>query len=337
MNKNVWITPALLLCLSPWAQATERGAVRALNGAAGAEVSSAQFPGWYGQAWLQHYRAHEFKDGAGQRPLQQLDTPAGPVAVERGGELRATVVVLRGTWLSEIRLGEGKFGLSATLPLVSLEQTVRATPHFAAGTPAAVMAGVTAQANAAAAAASGSRSGAGDVELMPYVDWQTDSYRYAFGLGLVAPTGQYSAARAVNPGAGRFWTLRPLAVGSYAWENGFEVGARASYSINGENRATGNRSGQYLAVDASSHYRLNDFWKLGLQGFLNWQTTADRCANPVASLCGKVRTLGLGPAINYLSEDGRVFVDAKVLREFGVRNRPEGTVFWLRLNLRLDE
>jgi hypothetical protein len=336
MNKTL-IAAAVLAALLPAAQATERGAVRALNGAAGAEVSSAQFPGWYGQAWVQRYTASDFKDGAGNAPVTNVNTPVGPVAVERGGKVEATVAVLRATWLSEIRLGEGKFGFSATLPLVSLTQTVTATPRFAAGTPALVVAGVTAQANAAAAAASGSRSGVGDVELMPYVDWQTDSYRYAFGLGLTAPTGDYSAARAVNPGAGKFWTLRPLAVGSYAFDNGLEVGARATYSFNGKNDATGNRSGQYLAADVSSHYRLNDFWKLGVQGFVNWQTTADRCADPVASLCGKVRVFGLGPSLNYLSEDGRLFVDAKWLREVGVRNRPQGNVFWLRANIRLDE
>lgn len=331
------LLPLLLLGLCAGAQATERGAIRALNGAAGAEVSSAQFPGWYGQAWVQRYEADDFKDGSGNRPVQQLATPAGPVAVERGGSIRATVAVLRATWLSEIRLGEGKFGFSATLPLISLEQTVTATPRFAAGTPAPVQSAVLAQLAAATAASSGSRSGAGDVELMPYIDWQTDSYRYAFGLGVVAPTGDYSATRAVNPGAGKFWTLRPLAVGSYVWENGVEAGVRATYSINGSNDATGNRSGQYLAMDVSSHYRLNDFWKLGVQGFVNWQTTEDRCADPVASLCGKVRVFGLGPSLNYVSEDGRVFLDAKVMREFGVRNRPQGSVFWLRLNMRLDD
>ena len=36
--------------------------------------------------------------------------------------------------------------------------------------------------------------------------------------------------------------LRPLAVGSYVWENGVEAGVRATYSINGSNDATGNRS-----------------------------------------------------------------------------------------------
>lgn len=327
----------LMVAMALGAHATERGAIRALNGAAGAEVSSAQFPGWYGQFWLQRYHATKLRDDGGNTPTQVVNTPVGPVPVTREGEIDATVGVARVTWLSELRLGDGRFGFSGTLPLVHLKQIVHATGNFAPAVPAPVRAAIQAQFDAAAAAASGSRSGAGDMELMPYVDWQTDSERFALGLGLVAPTGRYDAASAVNPGAGKFWTLRPLAVASHVWENGWEAGVRAAYSINAKNSDTQNRSGQYLAADFSTHYRLNDFWKLGLQGYLNWQTTADRCADPVASLCGKVRVLGLGPSLNYVSEDGRLYLDAKIVREFGVRNRPEGTTLWLRANIRLDD
>jgi len=37
-----------------------------------------------------------------------------------------------------------------------------------------------------------------------------------------------------------------------------------------------------------------------------------------------------------VSEDGVWSADVKVLKEFGVRNRPQGTTTWVRLNLRLD-
>ena len=159
----------------------------------------------------------------------------------------------------------------------------------------------------------------------------------ALGLGLVAPTGDYDARRSFNVGAGNFWTLRPLVVASHVWDNGWSVGMRATYSINTRNRDTDNRSGQYLAADVAGAYTVNDSWKLGLQGFLNWQTTGDRCTDPDLQRCGKVRAFGLGPALTFISEDGRLMMDFKVLREFGVRNRPEGNIFWLRANFRLDE
>lgn len=341
MNRSAFLvltaSLALALC-APAARATERGALRALNGAPGVEVSAPQFPGLYAQVWTQHYRASRFRDVNGNAPaLSENDTLVGPLTVERRGEVTASVGVLRGTWLSEFRWGEGKFGLSATLPFVQVEQRIELRGRFAAGMPAAVRDVVQERLDLVAGRASLQRRGLGDLELMPYFDWQTDEARYALGLGVVAPTGDYDEARSVNPGAGNFWTLRPLLVGARAWENGLAVGVRATYSINGQNRDTKNRSGQYLAADANLFYSLNDFLRIGVQGFVNWQTTADRCADAAADLCGKVRVFGLGPALAYTTEDGRISVDAKVLREFGVRNRPEGTAFWLRLNLRLDE
>ena len=126
-------------------------------------------------------------------------------------------------------------------------------------------------------------------------------------------------------------------LGGYSFENGLSIGARATYSINGENRDTGNRSGQYFAGDASVNYSVNDAWRVGVQGYANLQTTEDRCADPVKSRCGKARVYGLGPVVSFTSEDGRLFIDAKFLREFGGRNRPEGTTFWVRANFRLDE
>jgi hypothetical protein len=40
--------------------------------------------------------------------------------------------------------------------------------------------------------------------------------------------------------------------------------------------------------------------------------------------------------VAYTSESGTWAVDMKVMQEFAVRNRPEGQLGWLRLNLRLD-
>ncbi|MBB5203504.1 hypothetical protein HNQ51_000797 [Inhella inkyongensis] len=341
MKPNSFLQSALALgvgvALCTPVVATERGALRALNGAPGAEISSPQFPGLYGQFWLQRYEADRFTDGSGNTPRVALSTPAGTVQVRREGSIDATVFVMRGTWLTEQRVGEGKFGISAALPLVRLKQSLRLTGEFGAGIPAGVQATVQGQLDALARASSGSRSGAADLELMPYVDWQSDTDRLALGLGVVAPTGRFDASSAVNPGAGKFWTLRPLLVAARVWENGLEAGLRATYSINGRNRDTHNRSGQYLAADFGAHYALSEAYKLGLQGFVNWQTTADRCADPVLSLCGKVRVMGLGPSLSFTSEDGRLFMDAKVLKEFGARNRPEGLSVWLRANVRLDD
>lgn len=344
--KKIAIALTLALSATGAAHATERGQVRALNGAAGAEISSPQFPGLYGQFWLQQYSADTFKDANGKNPVTSQATPLGTVLIERGGKLDATAFVPRLTWLTDTRFGEGKFGISAALPLVQIDQQVRLTARGAdASVSPAAVASVQAQVNPLAARASGKQSGLGDMEVMPYIDWQTDTYRYAFGLGVVAPTGDYDPKRPVNTGTGNFWTFRPLAVGSYVFDGGIEMGVRATYSFNTKNKDTNNKSGEYFAADYSVHYKLSDSWKLGAQGFANIQTTHDRCtadtpqalATRPANNCGLVRAYGLGPVGSWTSEDGRVFVDFKVLREFAVQNRPQGTVFWLRANFRLDQ
>ena len=59
-----------------------------------------------------------------------------------------------------------------------------------------------------------------------------------------------------------------------------------------------------------------------------------------AQVTSNSETLGAPGAdivLDTLTIGDRVFVDAKWLREFGVRNRPQGNVFWLRLNMRLDD
>ncbi|MCW7541651.1 transporter [Aquabacterium sp. A7-Y] len=291
------------------ALATENGQVRALLGGPGQELTSPQFPGWYGQVWLQHYRATKVRDNDGNSNVATLDGQQLRVRPK----IEATVVVPRLTYISELRYLEGRVGASVSLPIVHQRNEV----SFPGGT------------------VSDSKSGIGDTEMAAFLDWQTDDYRLVTSLGLVAPTGDYDEDRAVNPGAGNFWTVRPGVVASYVWENGFEVGSRTTYSFNTRNRDTDVRSGQYLHSDVSGLYRLNDTTRLGLQGFVLRQTTDDSGPD-VASHGNKVQSLGLGPLVGYTSEDGRWAVEFKVLREFSVRNRPEGTISYLRLQMRLD-
>ena len=73
-----------LLTMHPGANATESGAIRAVNGAAASEIASPQFPGWYGQFWVQHYRADKLRDEQGRSPaLRSEDSIVGPLEVQR--------------------------------------------------------------------------------------------------------------------------------------------------------------------------------------------------------------------------------------------------------------
>lgn len=330
-------TLALLAALAPLgsALATESGQLRALLGAPSYELASPQFPGWYGQLWLQHYSAKRLKGDDGQALQTQAATPLGTLPVQIQGEIEADVFVARGTWVTEKLVADGRLGFSATLPLVRQRNDIRLSATLPPGAPAGAATAVQALLDQQSAQRSGSKSGQGDLDLAGFVDWQQDDSRLVLGLSVVAPTGAYDAQRAVNPGAGKFWTVRPLVLASRVWENGVELGLRATYSVNTRNTATDVRSGQYLHADYAAMYRVNDEWRVGLQGYLVEQTTNDSGPG-VAAHGNKARVRALGPMLAYVSEDGVWSADVKVVKEFAVRNRPQGTTTWVRLNLRLD-
>ena len=330
-------TLALLAALAPLgsALATENGQLRALLGAPSYELASPQFPGWYGQLWLQHYSAKRLKGDDGQALQTQAATPLGTLPVQIQGEIEADVFVARGTWVTEKLVADGRLGFSATLPLVHQRNDIRLSATLPPGAPAGAATAVQALLDQQSAQRSGSKSGQGDLDLAGFVDWQQDDSRLVLGLSVVAPTGAYDAQRAVNPGAGKFWTVRPLLLASRVWENGVELGLRATYSVNTRNTATDVRSGQYLHADYAAMYRVNDEWRVGLQGYLVEQTTNDSGPG-VAAHGNKARVRALGPMLAYVSEDGVWSADVKVVKEFAVRNRPQGTTTWVRLNLRLD-
>jgi hypothetical protein len=315
--------------------ATENGQLRALLGAPSYELTTPQFPGAYGQLWVQHYSADKLRGDDGKSPVTATTTPVGTLNVQADAEIRATVVVPRFTYITETLISDGRLGFSATLPLVHQQTDVRLSTTLPSGLPDATVAAVNGLLAQQSAARSGSKSGQGDLDLTAFVDWQGDEGRTALGVSVVAPTGSYVAGRAVNPGAGKFWTVRPLLIASRVWENGLELGLRATYSINTKNSDTSIRSGQYLHVDWASLYRVNDNWRAGLQGYVVNQFTADSGPG-VADNGNKARVYAAGPMLAYQSESGVWALDFKVMKEFGVRNRPEGQISWLRLNLRLD-
>lgn len=333
--KHAAVALGLTTLATTSAFATENGQLRGLLGAPSYELTTPQFPGWYGQLWLQHYSADKLRDNDGNQPSQSVATPAGPVAVAVNGRINANVLVPRITWVTETIVADGRLGFSATLPLVQQRNSIALRATLPPGTPPAAEAAVAALLAQQSAALSGEQSGVADLDLAGFVDWAGDDGRVVVGASVVAPTGSYKAGRAVNPGAGNYWTVRPLVLLSRVWENGFELGMRATYSINTKNRDTDVRSGQYLHADWSAMYRVNDEWRVGLQGYAVQQFTKDSGPG-VAAHGNKARTFAAGPMLSYVSESGVWAVDAKVLPEFSVRNRPQGTVSWLRLNIRLD-
>lgn len=337
-------TPARIVCaalsalaVATPAGATENGQLRALLGLPGQDMTLPALPGFYTQANFQYYAGAKIKDNDGNTPVRSTALPPlGTLSAEQDTEINAQVLALRASWVSEMQLWDGRVGVSATLPLVSTEADTtlnRLTPVPPQFAPA--VDGALAQ---LAAAGSGSESGVGDMEIAPFVDWQTDQSRVIFAPAVVAPVGSYDKNKVVNPGAGNFWTFRPILTLAYVTESGLEFGARTSYSFNMKNDDTGYTSGQYLHSDGALMYQVRDNLRLGLAGYLVWQTTKDKSetAGLVPEHGNKARVFGLGPSIGWQTEDSRLGLEFKVLQEFAARNRPEGTLAWLRVIYRVN-
>jgi hypothetical protein len=325
-------TVAVLAGACCGAQATENQSLRALLGAPGQEMVLPQSPGLYGQVWFENYHASSFKDGKGRE--QSIDVGSGVSAV-RGGSVDAQVVVPRLTYISETYWGEGRLGISVTLPFIRMDATTTLDGRFPAGFPSSSADAVQSQLDMAAAASSKDLLSQGDTEIAPFIDMQDDEARLVLLAALVAPTGDYEPDRSVNAGSGRFWTFRPGVLYGRAWDNGLEFGTRATYSINGVNTATDVRSGQYLHIDYSLMYRFTDQWRGGLHGYAVKQFTKDTGPD-VAADGNKAQVFALGPAVSFQSEDGAWGAEFKVLPEFLARNRPQGITTWLRWMVRLD-
>lgn len=330
---RIILLAALGLVGATAAQATERGQLRALLGMPGQDLTTPLLPGWYGQINMQHYEAERVVGNGGRVETRPLPGVPG-AAVRQGARVQASVVAARMTWLSELRVGEeGRFGLSATLPWVQAKVT--AHPGVEGHVPPSLAGPVGAALAAGAAAASGEQAAQGDVEIAPFVDWQDDVGRLTAAFAVVAPTGDYDAARPVNPGAGRFWTFRPVLALAHVTDSGWELGVRNTYSFNTRNESTRYRSGQYWHADFSALNAVSDRLRLGVGGYLLIQTTRDD--GPAVPAHGnKARAFALGPALAWQSESGRLAWELKVLEEFGVRNRPDGRVVWAHLLMRFD-
>lgn len=328
------IGAALAAAAASPALATENYAVHALLGAPGFELTTPAFPGWYGQAWYQHYQADSIRGDDGKELSESAATPLGPVDITVKGKIKADVYVPRITFISESVLYDGHLGFSATLPYVDQTNEVQLVPTLPAGLTPVQTAVANALVGLQAAPLNGTRRGQADMELEGFVDWQLEATRVIGGFTVDAPVGDYDKKRSVNPGAGNYWTVSPLLVVSRVWENGVEAGVRATYSFNTVNKDTDVRSGQYLHIDWSALYHVNDLWRAGLQGYVLKQTTDDSGPG-VAADGNKGQVFAAGPGVAYLSESGNWAIDAKWMQEFSVRNRPEGQMFWLRFNYRL--
>jgi len=259
--------------------------------------------GTYGQVFVGNYLADTLRDNAGDKAAEI--------------DLRVTTIVPRFVWVTEQKVFGGDLGFHALLPLNDIRLNVKGGEHD-------------------------HKRGIGDMHLGPVVGFHpSDKLHIATGLDLVVPTGSYDRDDLVNLG-NNYYTLQGVLAVTHADPAGFNADMRLMYDYNFENRDTHYQSGEELHLDYTLGWGLNNGWVVGIGGHAYTQITDDQCSFSDCAAAARVdashgnrgRSLSVGPAVQYSSNDGWLF-SAKWQEESGVRNRSEGQTYWFKVTTAL--
>lgn len=336
------LAAAAMAAASSSAIAAEGRGQRYSPGVGGSDMTSLLVPGWYGQAAIIHYHATKLKGDNGKDVTLAGTTPVGNVPYTANfDQLRTDVyaVLPRITYLSTTQVFGANLGFTAMLPIVKRQNSF--SPNVTLGLPVSEpMATMlrTGVRDAIATRTSGDTSGIGDLELSPVLHWELgDNQAITFAPTVVVPTGQYDKDKPVNAGFGDFYTFRPSVQYGYIGD-GWDVGVRGVLSFNTRNKDTDYKSGNMLNVDFQLMKFITDDLRLGLQGYVVRQISDDSSDDATTQAAinaangSRMRTYALGPALAWIMNGGEMMVEGKLLREFGSRNRTEGTAYWLTIS-----
>lgn len=270
-----------------------------------------------------------------------LDVAAGTIDFNQN----QTQLNLLGGYLTNDQYAGGRIAFAVNVPLIKQSRsfvaaqplgTVSPTPNAALpaalrGAIAAVATAVNNQVQAGVAATSASQntdvSGVGDTELSLVWVRHQDRLKVAAGVSLFVPTGVYDKARGPNPGFGNFYTLRPGVAVSYslnpnhqaeAWDSGVTVAGRMSFGINGTNKDTGYRSGNFVYVEGGV-VKVTGQWAFGANLLAVQQVTDDGGAGATLG-ASRYRNYGVGPFLSYKIPGQDAGFNLHVSRNFGSRN-----------------
>ncbi|NQD93716.1 hypothetical protein HP532_13775 [Pseudomonas sp. CrR25] len=219
--------------------------------------------------------------------------------------VRANAIAPRLIWVTEQQLFGGQLAFAALVPFVDLEVEVNGQSQR--------------------------KQGLGDIIFGPALGFHhSDKLHSVVALDFIAPTGEYDRGDLANIGR-NYWTIEPVLAISHVDPAGLNASIKLMYDFNLENSATDYRSGQEFHFDYAVGWGLGNGWVLGVGGYFHRQITDDRQHGERIE-GNKGRAFSIGPSIMYSNQDGW-FLTAKWEKETGVRNRPEGDAYWLKLTV----
>jgi hypothetical protein len=177
----------------------------------------------------------------------------------------------------------------------------------------------------------GTNTAVGDITIAPVVvKWAPSPGLFVNGrVELQLPTGSYRADRLINAGSNH-WTVSPAVAFTWIGPTGLEVSSNIQLNVNGKNKDTQYRSGVEYQHEFAVGQHVGP-WTIGVGGYLYQQLSDDKVNGVKFQDGNRSRVMALGPAISFfdLGSDWPVFW-AHAYKEFGARNRTQGTQFAVR-------
>ena len=282
--------------LAPFlACATENGTTAFPNGGEDFLVAAMPPPGWYGILYLNRYSASEVMDDSGRKSVPGFDLKVGAVTP-------------RLDWVKPVSiLGADRWGTMLVSPWLDLDLEVEPVP------------GVQVR---------GGERGLGDLTIGNGLHWTLGKFEMVNAVDVVVPVGRYDSSAVVNPGRNQ-WVIRLNHMGTLFPSPSWDLSYRLHWDYNFRNEATDYLSGQTVYLNWAVGWKPVPATTIGVVGFFLRQVTDDEAGGQQASSDGnRLRASGIGPVLKHATSHG-VMYTIKYLRDFDVRNRPEGEQLWI--------
>ncbi|MDW5416646.1 transporter [Iodobacter sp. CM08] len=219
--------------------------------------------------------------------------------------VKVAAAATRLIWVTDQKILDGQLALHVIAPLLNVDVSV--------------------------AGKNQSQTGVGDMVFGAGLGYHaSDKLHYVFAVDINAPTGRYDKNDLANLGR-NYWNIEPLATVSYIQKSGLNADLKVMYDFNGKNKDSDYTSGQELHADYALGWGFGNGLVAGVGGFLYQQITDDKVGG-VTLADQRGRAMSIGPTIKYDNGSG-FFVTAKIEKEFGVRNRADGTGIKVKFNI----
>jgi len=146
------------------------------------------------------------------------------------------------------------------------------------------------------------------------------------------PVGHYREGQLANLSFHRWAADTSVALTWFDPQAGWDVSAKTGLILNGANDFTDYDTGTEFHIEGSAERKFSPAFSAGLQAFHLQQLSGDSGEGAtLGSFKGRTSGIGATAAANFKLGRAPATLRLRILTEFGVKNRPEGTIGYLSL------